>query len=297
LGGQTLSQLIGLIVYALILIPVLIAALNTLQIEAISQPTTEMLTSFLESIPRIFGAIVILGIAYFVGRLVADLVTNVLTSLGFNRLVARLGLASVPVPTGEPGPPTGVPAPEVITPGQVRVDREPIVEQRTPSEVVGYLVLVLIMIFSAIEAANLLGFGIVATILAQLLRIAGQVAVAVLVFGVGLYLANLARNFILATGGLQSNFLAQAARFAIIIFSGALALRQTGIAEDIVNLAFGLLLGAIAVAAAIAFGLGGREIAARELERMVQSVKARLPAGGGPVVPPATPVTRSPLKE
>jgi hypothetical protein len=185
----------------------------------------------------------------------------------------------------------------VITPGQVRIDTEPVVEQRTPSEVIGYLVLVLILIFSAIEAANLLGFGIVATILAQLLRIAGQVAVAVLVFGVGLYLANLARNFILATGGLQSNFLAQAARFAIIIFSGALALRQTGIAEDIVNLAFGLLLGAIAVAAAIAFGLGGREIAARELERMVQSVKARLPAGGGPVVPPATPVTRSPLKE
>ena len=209
----------------------------------------------------------------------ADLVTNVLTSLGFDRLVARLGLRSVPVPTGEPGPPstTGT-TPEIVTPAMIPT--EPVVSERTPSEVVGYLVLIVIMIFSAVEAANLLGFEILAVILARLLRYAGQVAVAVVVFGLGIYFANLARNVILATGGPQNNFLAQAARLAIIIFSGALALRQTGVAEDIVNLAFGLLLGAIAVAVAIAFGLGGREIAARELERMVQSVKARLPDQG-----------------
>ena len=279
LGGQTLSQLIGTIVYALILIPVVIAALNNLEIEAISRPATQMLTTFLDAVPRIFAAIVVLGIAYFVGRLVADLVTNVLTSLGFDRLVARLGLRSVPVPTGEPGPPsTAGTTPEIVTPAMIPT--EPVVSERTPSEVVGYLVLIVIMIFSAVEAANLLGFEILAVILAQLLRYAGQVVVAVVVFGLGIYFANLARNVILATGGPQNNFLAQAARLAIIIFSGALALRQTGVAEDIVNLAFGLLLGAIAVAVAIAFGLGGREIAARELERMVQSVKARLPDRG-----------------
>lgn len=266
LGGQTLSQLIGTIVYALILIPVIIAALNSLEIEAISRPATEMLTTLLEAVPRIFGAMVVLGIAYFVGRLVADLVSNILTSLGFDRLVARLGLASIPVPTGESNP-----SAEIVTPGAE--DTAVTVRQRTPSEVVGYLVLVVIMVFSAIEAANLLGFEILAVILAQLLRYAGQVAVAIVVFGLGLYLANVAYNIIQATAGAQSNFLAQAARLAIIIFSGALALRQTGIADDIVNLAFGLLLGAIAVAVALAFGLGGRDIAARELEKAVQSVK------------------------
>lgn len=265
--GQTLSQLIGTIVYALILIPVIIAALNNLGIEAISRPATEMLTILLDAVPRIFGAMVVLGIAYFVGRLVADLVSNILTSLGFDRLVARLGLSSIRIPTGEPDPSTEMGAPE-------GVDTALSVRQRTPSEVVGSLVLVVIIVFSAIEAANLLGFEILAVILAQLLKYAGQVAVAIVVFGLGLYLANVARNIIRATGGPQANFLAQAARLAIIIFSGALALRQTGIADDIVNMAFGLLLGAIAIAVALAFGLGGREIAARELEKVVQSVKA-----------------------
>jgi hypothetical protein len=61
--------------------------------------------------------------------------------------------------------------------------------------------------------------------------------------------------------------LAQAARLAIIIFAAALALRQTGIAEDIVNLTFGLLLGAVAIAAAIAFGIGGRDFAAQLVNR------------------------------
>lgn len=272
LGGQTLSELIGLIVYALILIPVIIAALNNLEIEAISGPATQMLTTFLDALPRIFGAAIILAIAYFVGRLVADLVTNVLTSLGFNRLIARLGLASIPVPTGEPG------LPRTIGEGTAAaVPAEPVVRQRTPSEVVGYLVLVAVMIFAAIEASNLLGFESVAVILAQFLRFIGQVALAAVVFGLGIYLANLARNVVLATGGPQYNLLAQAARLAIIIFSAALALRQTGVAEDIVNLAFGLLLGAIAVAVALAFGLGGRDVAARELDRLVQSVRARMP--------------------
>lgn len=234
LEGRNLSAIIGTVVYALVLIPAIIAALNALQIAAISDPATQMLTALLAAVPAIFGAIIVLGIAYFVGRLVADLVTNVLTGLGFNKVLTWLGLGS-----------------------------EPAEGQRTPSEVVGYLVLVAIMLFSAIEAANLLNFTIVADLVAQFLNFAAQVALAVIVFGLGLYFANLARSIILATGGAQSNLLAQAARLAIIIFATALALRQTGIAEDIVNLAFGLLLGAVAVAVAIAFGLGSRDVAGR----------------------------------
>ena len=59
--------------------------------------------------------------------------------------------------------------------------------------------------------------------------------------------------------------LGQIARLAIIVFVGAMALQQMGIAASIVNLAFGLLLGAIAVAMAISFGLGGRDVASEQL--------------------------------
>jgi len=242
-GERSISTIIGTIVYALILIPAVIAALNALQIAAISDPATEMLTTLLVAVPSIFGAAVILGIAYFVGRLVADLVANVLTGVGFNKVLNWLGFGS-----------------------------ELAKGQRTPSEVVGYLVLVVIMLFSAIEAANLLNFSIVADLLAQFISFVSQVALAVVVFGLGLYFANLARTVIMAAGGEQSNLLAQGARLAIIIFAAALALRQTGIADDIVNLTFGLLLGALAVAAAIAFGIGGRDVAARMVNRWSEAV-------------------------
>jgi hypothetical protein len=73
----------------------------------------------------------------------------------------------------------------------------------------------------------------------------------------------------------QAKILAQAARISVIIFVGAMALQQMGVAPDIVNLAFGLLLGAIAVAIAIAFGLGGRDVAADQLREWLASFKQR----------------------
>jgi hypothetical protein len=78
-----------------------------------------------------------------------------------------------------------------------------------------------------------------------------------------------------ASGVAQSGLLAVAARVSILVLAGAMALRQMGLANEIINLAFGLLLGAIAVAMALAFGLGGRELAARELEEWRQSVKSK----------------------
>ncbi|MBN1235254.1 MAG: hypothetical protein JW999_04290 [Methanotrichaceae archaeon] len=63
----------------------------------------------------------------------------------------------------------------------------------------------------------------------------------------------------------SSKLPAHAARISILAFAGAMALRQMGPANEIINLAFGLLLGAIAVAIALAFGLGGKEIAAHPL--------------------------------
>lgn len=244
LGSQTLSGVVGLLVYALVLIPAIIAGLNALQIEAISGPATTMLTTLLNAVPAIFGAAVVLGAAYLIGRLVAGLVTNLLTGLGFNRVLSWIGLGA-----------------------------EPAAGRRTPSELAGSLVLVGLMLFAATEAANLLGFTVVTELVANFLSFAGQLVLGVIIFGLGLYLANLARNVILSTAGSQANFLSQAARLAIIILTAAMALRQMGIANDIVNLAFGLLLGAIAVAVALSFGLGTRHIAAREVEGWLQSVR------------------------
>ncbi len=242
---QSLSGIIGLVVYALVIIPVIIASLNALQIEAISGPATAMLTTLLSAIPAVFGAMVILGIAYMIGKLVAGLVTNVLTGVGFNKVLSWIGLGGEP----EEG-------------------------KLTPSEVVGYLVMVGFMLFAVIEAAEMMSFSIVAELVAAFFGFAMQVILGIIVFGLALYLANLAYKAISSLAGSQSPILAQAARIAIIVLGAAMALRQMGIANDIINMAFGLLLGAIAVAVALAFGLGSREIAARQVEGWLDGYKA-----------------------
>jgi hypothetical protein len=253
LGEQKLSGILGTVVYVLILIPVVIAALNSLEIEAVSGPASQMLGSVLQAVPAIFAAFLLIGVAYFVARMVGAFVNNMLTGVGFNRVLTWIGLGS-----------------EVPEEGQ------------TPSEVVGYLTTLAIMLFAVIEAAELLGFTVLADLVSQFLVAAGGVITGILIFGLGLYLARIADRVIRGTGGSQAQVLAPVARVSIVVFSGALALRQTGIAEDIVNLAFGIVLGTVAVAAALAFGLGARDLAANELERWLNAMrKEPAPSSGG----------------
>jgi hypothetical protein len=247
LGRQSLSGMVGLLAYIFILVPVLISALNALQIEAVTRPATDMLDTFLAAIPNIFAAAVVLAIAYIVGRLVSSLVANLLAGVGFDSVPSRLGLTS--------GTPT--------------------MGRRTPSEIVGTVVLVAVMLFATVEAFRLLNFVVLADLLAELVQLGGQVILGLVVLAIGAYLARVAADLILSSGTSNAGLLAIVARVAILVLAAAMALRQMGIANEIVNLAFGLMLGAIAVAAAIAFGFGGREVAGRELEHWVDQVKAR----------------------
>jgi hypothetical protein len=136
----------------------------------------------------------------------------------------------------------------------------------SPSEIAGYLVQVTIVLFASVEASRLLGFAVLADLVAQFLVFAGQVLLGLVIFAVGLYLANLAGRVIQASGSEQAKVLAMAARVSIMVLAGTMALSQMNLASDIINLAFGIVLGAMALALALAFGIGGREVAARQLE-------------------------------
>jgi hypothetical protein len=129
------------------------------------------------------------------------------------------------------------------------------------------------MLLASIEASRLLGFATLAALIADLTVFLGQVILGLIIFGIGLYLANLAAEVVRASGAAQAGLLALAARVSILILAGAIALSQMGLASEIIQIAFGVLLAAIALAAALAFGLGGREIAARELDKWLKSVR------------------------
>jgi hypothetical protein len=245
LGRQTLSGLVGLVVYALILIPGIVAVLDALQLPAVAAPVSQMLGSIVSSIPLLLGAAIALVIAYFIGRVVGDLVRNLLAAIGFNSVLAKLGL------------------------GSERAD-----DGWTPAAIVGNIVMVVIVLFGLIQAFTLLKFPALVEMTTRSMVFAAHILVGLAVFGLGLFLANVIAGAIRASGVVQANLLALFARVAILVLAGAIALQQMGLADSIILVGFGLLLGSVAVAAAIAFGVGGREVAGRELANWVNAVKS-----------------------
>ncbi len=256
-GMQSLSSLIGTIVYVLILIPVGIAALTALQIQAISLPAIAMLNQVLNSLPLIFTAAAILILSYFLGKFVADLVTSILTGIGFNNIFNIIGLPSL----SRPATSTGTTAPRIAV--------------RTPSEIAGIIVLVSIMLFAAVAAVDILKIPALTALVNGILVVLFRILAGLVIFAIGLFFANLAFSIITSSGNPQARILGQVARISIVTLVSAMALQQIGVAPDIVNLAFGLLLGAIAIAIALAFGLGGRDIARNQVQIWLDSFKSR----------------------
>ena len=237
LGKQKLSGVLGLVVYFLILVPVIVAALGALQLDAVTKPASDMLAKIMDAIPNIFGALVVVLLAVVIGKVVSGIVTNILAGLGFNNVPVTLGLAKQ-VPQGK----------------------------QTPSAWVGVVLLAFIVLLASVTACDMLGFSAVGVLIQDFIRFAGHILMGTAIFGLGLLLAQIIAKGIRSSDSPNAPRLALVARVVILALAGAMALRQTGLADDIVNLAFGVTLGAAAVAFALAFGLGGRDIAARTLE-------------------------------
>jgi hypothetical protein len=242
-GDVGLSKLTGLLVFIFVFVPALVGALNTLQIEAISRPATEMLGAFMAAIPDIFAAAIILGIAFFLARFISGLLSTLLDGIGVDAIPQRMGLTHV----ADSG--------------------------FSLSALIGRIVGIFIILFAGVEAANQLGFGQVSDLVAILIAFAGQVLLGSVILLAGFWLANLAHAAVIRVSGDAASALAGTLRIAILGLVLAMGLRAMGIADDIVNLAFGLILGAVAVAFAVSFGLGGREAAGKQMEYWLSALR------------------------
>jgi len=236
-----LSSLAGTVVYIFIFVPTLISALDALKIEAISRPATNLLDQFLGAVPNIVAAVVILLVTFFVARFVGALVQKLLVAAGADGLPSMLGLDKV------------------------------FSDSLQPSTLVGRLVIFFAMLFAIVEAANRLGFSQVRDVVTLFIEFGAHILMGSIILIIGFWLAGLARRVIQQADNDNSNLLARIAQFAILGLVFAMGLRAMGIANEIVQIAFGLVLGAIAVAIALAFGLGGREAAGKLLERWFNS--------------------------
>jgi hypothetical protein len=240
LGKLKVSGMIGTIVYVLVLIPVLIAALDALNIPAVSAPGRDMLAVVLNKLPSIFAASIIIILAIVIGKIIQTLLTQILMGLGFDRLLEGVGAKKV--------------------------------GQKTPSQVVGIIAFIYILFLAVMEAAEALNFQMLSNLSGQFITFAFKVILAVVILGAGILIGNWVKR--LTQGAAKERpFIANLAKAAIVIFALAIALQNLGIANEIVTLAFGLLLGSIAIAAAIAFGIGSKEIAGREVDAWVKKLK------------------------
>lgn len=242
-----LSRLAGTLVFLLVLVPSLIAALEALKIESISGPATLMLGKLLDAVPHILAAAVILLLTWYVARFAAALLAKVLDNAGFDALPERLGL-------------------QQVFSGSAR-----------PSVLAHWAVMFFAMLFAVVEASDQLGFSQVREVVTTFISFAGEIVLGGLILTVGFWLANLAYRAIDRASGPNTRGLAPIARIAILGIVVAMGLRAMGIANEIVELAFGLSLGAVAVAVALSFGLGGREAAGKLMEHWL----SRWRGGGG----------------
>lgn len=237
-----LSSVVGMLVFIAVFLPSLIAALDALKIEAISRPATDMLAMMLQAVPHLIAAGLILVVTWLVATFASRLLASLLAAAGFDTLPARIGMAHA-------------------------------FERVPASAFVGRVALFFAMLFATVEAANQLGFGQVSDIVSTFIRFGGDILLGSAILVIGFWLANVAYAAIDQASGAQTKGLARIARFAILALVIAMGLRAMGIADDIVNLAFGLTLGAVAVAVALSFGLGGREAAGKLMEHWLARLR------------------------
>lgn len=279
-GLHGVSSAVGTLVFVLILIPITIAALEQLGIESLTVPAVAVLSVVLAAIPNVLAAAIVLAVDWLIGRWVAQLIERILPATGFDRSISGLNsLVRTGASQTEPAPKVA-PFAGDVTPATARAMDVDAPRAMTPSHIVGMVAMAAIVIFTAVEAAKLLQFGTIAYTLQEILSLAGHVIVGGVIITAGVLIGSLlARLIDKGTQG-ADGFASTLVRWATIALATAMGLRFMGIADDIVLLAFGLILGAAAVAAALAFGLGGREAASRVAQMWADRVTRR---PGGPV--------------
>lgn len=228
-----LSTTLAYIVYVLIVIPVIIVALKVLKIEAISEPAVNVLNKIFGAIPRIIVAILLIGVGYVIARFGGQIVERLIASTGVDgKLRDAMGNAG---------------------------------SKFTLSKVVRITLQSLIIIFFAVEAVNMLGFSVLKDIGGTIIKYLPNVLAAVIIFILAVVLARLAENALKKTSLASYTVLVKGVIFAA---AGFMVLTQLGIASNIVTYAFIGVLAALAIAFAVAFGIGGRDFAAHTLKKL-----------------------------
>ncbi|MBD5551491.1 MAG: mechanosensitive ion channel [Lachnospiraceae bacterium] len=228
-----LSDTLAYIVYVLILIPVIIAALQVLNIQAVSDPAIRMLDTIFEFIPNILASLIIIIIGCMVARFSGNIVESLIASAGFDaKLSERL---------------------------------EDKGKDFVLSKVAGRIVNIIMVIFFIVESFGVLHLDVLTGIGNAVIGYMPYVLASTLILLVCYVCDGLAGKALLRNNHTVMALVSKIAIYTIGIF---MVLNELGIAKEIVNTSFILIVAALAIAFAISFGIGGREFAGKVLKKL-----------------------------
>lgn len=236
-----LVKVLKKVVFIFIFIPLLISAFHILDMKAISEPATSMLSSFFEAIPKILVAVIIIIIFVFVGKFVSQLLKDLLENLNLNSLAAKMNISDY-------------------------------VGTKNIASLISNIAYAFIIIFGMLTAFEKLEFTQLTNILDTVVAYAGKIIFGIAIVGIGLLVANL---FTKALNSKNNPFVVSIVKISIIAIFLAIGLRSMGIADEIVNLAFGITLGTVALTIVLSFGLGGREAAGKQMSKILEKFNTK----------------------
>jgi hypothetical protein len=211
----------------------------------IADPVREMLTRIMAYLPVLLGALLILIVGWIIAKIIRSMVNGVLKVVRFDTLADKAGIS------------------EVLKKGDLKI---------TARQVVSGLVYWLVMIMVLVMTANALGLPKASDILANLFAYVPKVIAALLVLVVAMFLASFVSGLVRIAAGNANlpkpDLLAGISRWAIIVFAVTISLAQLGIAPLLVTATFNIILGGVVLGLALAFGLGGRDAAAKYIDEL-----------------------------
>jgi hypothetical protein len=236
-------------VFILILIPTIITALEKLELKGISDPAIAMLQDVVAIIPNIAVAVILILVGIWLGKWVEKVVSQMLWRLKVDNVFNHMGLGSL--------------KPEQST--------------YTLSQIIGMLAKIVVILLFTVEALQIVQLEFLVVLGTGVISYLPMLFAALIILGIGLYLGNLVQRILQnILKNSYSNTLAAVAKYAIFTITIFMALDQLGVAHSIVNAAFILLLGGLALAFGLAFGLGGKDFASKYLRKLDNKIDNKI---------------------
>ena len=239
-GPMAITSVLSTVVFTLIMIPGAIASLNVLNIESITQPTVAMLNEVTDALPNIFVAVIIIGLFSAIAKFVSDFLKKVLPSTGLDSAVAKTGVLQ--------DADSGV----------------------VPSTILANIAGLIILLLGLIQGTYTLGFEPLNNALDTVLQIGAQILFGAVIIFAGVMVSGLVEKAIKAAGDGATDVAATAMRWLIVVLSVILGVSRMGLDPSgafITQASLIILIGA-SLAGGLAFGLGGRDWAAKQLDKL-----------------------------